>query len=36
MICRWPWMISSQRLRCCSRQRTASRRWRSAPSRSSA
>lgn len=36
MTCRWPWMISSQRLRCCSRRRTASRRWRSAPSRSSA
>ncbi|KAL4676958.1 hypothetical protein H8957_008624 [Semnopithecus entellus] len=36
MICRWPWIISSQRLRCCSRRRTASWRWRSAPSRSSA
>lgn len=36
MTCRWPWMISSQRARCCSRRRRASRRWRSAPSRSSA
>ena len=36
MSCRWARMISSQRLRRCSRRHRASRRWRSAPSRSRA